>query len=238
MKHIKGQEKIIEQLREKNENTIRDYIIGELIIRELKETGILENINSRTLEDLMSFADRDPAANSSSEYILSSYKSFEAVRLHRIAHELSNFSSMVVEKGLELKIIARRISEDAKVLTLVEIHPEARIGRRFVIDHGTHTVIGQTSEIGDDCYILQGVVLGARGIARNNATKRHPTLGNRVELGGWVQVLGAVTIGDDVKVSPWAVITDDVPARSKIIVRKTHHYLHINNNGKTSFRAS
>lgn len=204
------------QINKANKRLLSRYCPMSLI-RELEERGILEKIGNENLEDLLSFAAKDPAAKQDPQYIWSCYRSYQSVHFHRIAHQLDSLSP--TNQINPFNILARRISERAKVLTGIEIHPAARIGRRFVIDHGHGTVIGETAEIGDDCYILQGVVLGATGIAGNKATKRHPSLGNRVELGSFVRIFGAVTIGDDVKISPYVVITEDIPANSRVILR-------------------
>lgn len=189
--------------------------------KELDIQDIIQLITCKIQDDLFSFASKDPAAKKSPEYILEAYKSFQAVLSYRIANALYNCCSKTINIS-PLQIIARQISEEAKVTTGIEIHPAANIGCRFVIDHGYGTVIGETAEIGDDCYLLQGVILGAREIAANHITKRHPTLGNRVEVGGFARIFGAVTIGDDVKISPCVVITKDVPAKSKVILVTTN----------------
>ncbi len=207
------------QIEKANKQLLSEYC-SLFVILELEEIGILEHISNLVLEDLLGFAAKDPAAKNSPQYIWSSYSSFHAVRLYRIAHALNTLS--LNNQITPFNILARRISERAKILTGIEINPAAQSGRRLVIDHGFGTVIGETTEIGDDCYILQGVVLGARGIAGNKIAKRHPTLGNRVEVGGFVRIFGAVTIGDDVKISPSVVITEDIPANSKVILLTTN----------------
>lgn len=207
----------IEHKIEKNVKiTLRTYL-PENLFKELEEKDIITQIKNKTLEDLLSFADKDPAAKNSPEYILEAYGCFKAVQSYRIAHALYNLSPRI-DFVSPLQIVARKISEKAKATTGIEIHPGAKIGRRFVIDHGHGTVIGETTEIGDDCYLLQDVVLGAKAIAGNQITKRHPTLGNRVEVGGFVSIFGPVTIGDDVKISPRVVIRDNVPANSRVLL--------------------
>ncbi|MFC0691025.1 serine O-acetyltransferase [Paraburkholderia humisilvae] len=93
------------------------------------------------------------------------------------------------------------------------------IGKRFILDHGVGTVVGETAVIGDDCYILGGVTLGAVGIAGNPPGKRHPVLGDRVEVGAFTRILGRVEIGDEVFIGPHCVITQDVPSGSIVTVR-------------------
>jgi len=209
------------QINKANKQLLSKYCPPSLI-EKLEDIRIIAQITNQNLDDLLCFAAKDPAAKQNPQYIWSSYRTFHAVRLYRIAHALNNLSPTQITA---FNILARRISERAKVLTGVEIHPAAKIGRRLVIDHGFGTVIGETAELGCDCYILQGVVLGARGIAGNTTTKRHPTLGNRVELGSFVRIFGAVTIGDDVVVSPHVVITEDIPANSKVILKTTNQII-------------
>lgn len=170
-------------------------------------------------EDLHALASRDPSAHGSWRYVLRSYTSFHAVLSYRLAHALlTTAAGMSRRTAPHVEATARSISEQAKVNTGVEIHPAARIGRRFVLDHATGTVIGETTVIGDDCYLLQGVILGALGIACNPTGKRHPTIGSRVEIGAFVRALGAIQIGDDVKIAPASVVCHDVPTGSRIRV--------------------
>lgn len=116
-------------------------------------------------------------------------------------------------------LVARCISEQAKLESGVEIHPAAIIGQRFVVDHGIGTVIGATAVIGEDCYLLQGGVVGSCGIASNPRGKRHPTIGNRVEIGAFARLLGPIVIGDDVLIGPHCVLTDSVPAEGRVVIR-------------------
>jgi carbonic anhydrase/acetyltransferase-like protein (isoleucine patch superfamily) len=121
-----------------------------------------------------------------------------------------------------LLIAARAISEAAKVRSGVEIHPAATIGPRFVVDHGMGTVVGEDVRMGSDCYLLQGVVLGALSIADNPSGGRHPHLGDRVEVGGFGRVLGPVTVGADVVIGSHALVRTDVPAGARVAV--LHQY--------------
>jgi len=107
-----------------------------------------------------------------------------------------------------------------KIKTGIEIHPEAENGERFVIDHGMGTVIGETCEIGHDCYILQNVILGSSRIVGPKG-KRHPSLGNNVEIGGFSRLFGPIHVGDNVKISPYSVITTDIPSHSSLIIKNT-----------------
>src|SRR6202451_3164364 len=135
---------------------------------------------------------RDPAARSTLEIVLC-YPGFHAVLLHRIAHRIYTRGRFT---------LSRVVSQYSRTLTGIEIHPGARIGRRFFIDHGMAVVIGETTEIGDDVLIYQNVTLGGTG---NEKVKRHPTLGNNVVVGAGAKVLGGIRIGDDVKIGAGTV---------------------------------
>lgn len=174
---------------------------------------IMDCAVQQVAEDLHAYAERDPASCGRSELILDTYASFKAVLFHRLAHQVW------LQGGLhERERIAHRLANAGKLQSGVEIHPAARIGRRFVLDHGFGTVIGETCEIGDDCYLLSGVTLGASGIADNPGGKRHPQLGNGVEIGAGARILGAVHIGDNVFISPACVVTRDVPANTRVSI--------------------
>jgi serine O-acetyltransferase len=111
-------------------------------------------------------------------------------------------------------LLSRALSQFTRFLTGVEIHPAAKIGRRFFIDHGTGVVIGETAELGDDCLLYQGVTLGGTG---NESGKRHPTLGSRVVVGSGAKVLGNIKIGDDVRIGANSVVLTDVPSNSTVV---------------------
>ncbi|MFS4438154.1 serine O-acetyltransferase [Paracoccaceae bacterium GXU_MW_L88] len=164
-------------------------------------------IVSQATEDLLAFVERDPSLMGEPSYALVSNGPFMATLCYRIAHY-----AWVNSPRIDARRNALAISHFGRVLTGAEIHPAAEVGRRFILDHGTNTVIGATCEIGDDCYVLNGVVLGARGIAGNAPTKRHPTIGDRVEIGSFARVLGDIHVGDDVFICPHSVITQDVPS--------------------------
>lgn len=176
---------------------------------------LIQTAAQAVAEDLIAYAHRDPASRGRGELILESYASFKAVLYYRLAHGVWNFPDR--PNGV-FSTIALKLSNQGKILSGAEIHPAAKIGRRFVLDHGYGTVIGETCEIGNDCYILCGVTLGSRGIADNPDGKRHPCLGNHVEVGSGVRILGHVLIGDHVFISPSCVITEDVPANTKVKV--------------------
>jgi len=147
----------------------------------------------RLREDITCVFDRDPAARNVFE-ILTSYPGIHAVLFHRLNHALWN---------LGLKWPARFFSAFARWLTGIEIHPGAKIGRRFFIDHGMGVVIGETAEIGDDCTLYQGVTLGGTSW---NKGKRHPTLGNNVVIGAGAKVLGPFKVGDDARIGSNSVV--------------------------------
>lgn len=146
----------------------------------------------------------DPAARSVLEILLC-YPGFHAVLLHRLAHRLH-------QGGMYL--VARVISQLARSLTGIEIHPGAKIGRRFFIDHGMGVVIGETSEIGDDVLLYQNVTLGGTGKERG---KRHPTIGNNVVIGTGAKILGNIRVGNYVKVGAGSVVIRPVPDFSTVI---------------------
>jgi serine O-acetyltransferase len=146
----------------------------------------------------------DPAAKSTVEIVLC-YPGFHAILFHRLAHKL-------YRAGIPL--VPRIVSQISRFLTGVEIHPGARIGRRFFIDHGSGVVIGETAEIGDDCLLYQGVTLGGTG---NEKGKRHPTLGDRVVVGTGAKVLGSIRVGDDVKIGAGSVVVHPVPDGSTVV---------------------
>ncbi|MBK9171094.1 MAG: serine O-acetyltransferase [Bryobacterales bacterium] len=147
---------------------------------------------------------QDPAARSILEIVLC-YPGFHAVLWHRFAHFLQQ---------LGVPLLPRFISQLNRALTGIEIHPGARIGRRFFIDHGMGVVIGETAEIGDDVLIYQGVTLGGTG---HDKGKRHPTLGNCVVVGAGAKVLGNIEIGDHVKIGAGSVVVHAVPAWCTVV---------------------
>jgi len=147
---------------------------------------------------------RDPAARSVLEIVLC-YPGFHAVLIHRIAHG-------VYKRGWFT--LARVISQFSRAMTGIEIHPGATIGRRFFIDHGMGIVIGETSEIGDDVLMYQGVTLGGTG---KGTGKRHPTIGNEVIIGTGAKILGNIRVGDHVKVGAGSVVVRSVPDHSTVV---------------------
>jgi serine O-acetyltransferase len=155
-------------------------------------------------EDLRAVFDRDPAATSWFEVVLT-YAGFHAVVAYRISHWL---------KTHHVPFLPRFISQAARILTGIEIHPSATIGSGFFIDHGMGVVIGETAEIGDYVTLFQGVTLGGTGKERG---KRHPTLGSHVVVGAGAKILGGITVGDNVKVGANSVVLKNVSANSTVI---------------------
>ncbi len=162
--------------------------------------GLLDDIRS----DFKTVFKMDPAAKSSLEVILS-YSGFHAIIFHRINHVLLEAN---------VPFFPRFLSQIAKIITGIEIHPGAEISSGLFIDHGMGVVIGETAEIGKNCLVYQGVTLGGTGKEKG---KRHPTLGNNVVVGAGSKVLGAITIGDNVKIGANSVVLHNVPENSIVV---------------------
>ena len=160
---------------------------------------------TRLREDIATIRERDPAARSAWE-VLTCYPGLHALVLHRLAHACWR---------ARRRWLARFVSQLARFLTGIEIHPGATLGRRVFIDHGMGVVIGETAEVGDDCTIYQGVTLGGTSLTRG--AKRHPTLERGVIVGAGAKVLGGFTIGADAKIGSNAVVTKPVPARGTAV---------------------
>jgi serine O-acetyltransferase len=172
-------------------------------MRKAKKMGLFEDINN--------ILEKDPAARSRLEVLLC-YPGLHAIFYYRFAHRFY---------GMRLFTVARFISQVARTLTGIEIHPGAKIGRRVLIDHGMGVVIGETAEVGDDCVLYQGVTLGAgseaRGGATTRGTKRHPTLGKGVIVGSGAEIQGPVVVGDNVRVASGSIVLRDVPPDSVVV---------------------
>ena len=159
----------------------------------------------RTLrEDIQTVFAEDPAARGVLEIIFC-YPGLHALWFHRLAHFLWQHN---------LRFLARFVSHVSRFLTGIEIHPGARIGRRFFIDHGAGVVIGETAEVGDDVLMYQGVVLAGTTLKKE---KRHPTVGNNVVIGTGAVALGAITIGDGVKIGSGSVVVKSVPPGATVV---------------------
>lgn len=162
--------------------------------------SIIQNIK----RDIKVIYERDPAAVNTLEIVLA-YPGFHARQFHRLAHTLHNW---------HVPVIPRVVSHLSRFLTGIEIHPGAKIGEGFFVDHGMGVVIGETSEIGENCTIYQGVTLGGTSQLK---TKRHPTLGNNVVVGAGARLIGAVRIGDDVKIGAGSVVVTNVPPHATVV---------------------
>ena len=172
------------------------------VIEDVKNIG--KSIIDEIKNDIEAVKTRDPSARGSLEILLTN-QGVHAILLYRIAHMfyLNNF-----------KFIARIISQFARFLTGIEIHPACFIGKGLLIDHGSGVVIGETAIIGDGCTIFHGVTLGGIG---NEMGKRHPTLYNGVFVGAGAKILGNIEIGNNVKIGANAVVLNDVPENATVV---------------------
>ena len=174
----------------------------------VRKFGMAKNKAVKIVNDMKnevaSIRERDPAAINDFE-VLTLYPGLHALLLYRVARALQISGKVYT---------ARLISQMARSLTGIEIHPGAQIGKCLFIDHGSAVVIGETSVIGDNCTIYQGVTLGGTG---KNVGKRHPTIGSNVMIGAGAKVLGPITIGDNAKIAAGAVVLKDVPANSTAV---------------------
>lgn len=159
---------------------------------------------SKVKEDIQVIYENDPAAKNFLEVILC-YPGLHALVAYRLAHKLYKW---------HIPLIPRMISYFTRIITGIEIHPGAKIGRRFFIDHGEGVVIGETTIIGNDVLVYQQVTLGGTG---KESGKRHPTLGNHVVVGAGAKVLGNITIGDNVRIGAGSVVIEDVPPHSTVV---------------------
>ncbi len=161
--------------------------------------------------DVKAARDRDPAAQRVSTFeILSSWAGVQALLAHRVAHRLYR---------AEVPFLPRLIAYCSRMCTGVEIHPDARIGAEFFIDHGAGVVIGETAEIGDRVTLYQGVTLGGTGFQRG---KRHPTLGDNVTVGSGAKLLGPISVGDGAKIGANTVVVEDVPPGATVVGNPGH----------------
>ncbi len=165
---------------------------------------LIKKVFSQIKEDIETIYAKDPAAENILEVLLC-YPGLHALILHRIAHKLNYW---------KIPLIPRIISNISRFLTGIDIHPAARIGRRFFIDHGMGVVIGATTIIGDDVLLYQGVTLGGTG---NEHGKRHPTLGNNIVVGSGAKVLGNIEIGSNSRIGAGSVVVDSVPENSTVV---------------------
>ena len=167
------------------------------------------------LNDLEAILARDPATNSKIEAILCS-SGFHSICIYRLSHALWNH---------HFHLSARILSQIGRFLTGIEIHPAARIGKGFMIDHGMGVVIGETSEIGNNVTLYHDVTLGGTTVFDKNGklcTKRHPTIGNNVIIGSGAQILGPIKIGNNCKIGSNAIVIKDVPAETTVVGFPAH----------------
>ncbi len=165
---------------------------------------LIKKVFSIIKEDIKTIYEKDPAAENILE-VLFCYPGLHALIMHRIAHKLNYW---------KIPLIPRILSNISRFFTGIEIHPAARIGRRFFIDHGMGVVIGATTIIGDDVLLYQGVTLGGTG---NEHGKRHPTLGNNIVVGSGAKVLGNIEIGSNSRIGAGSVVVDSVPENSTVV---------------------
>ena len=165
---------------------------------------LIKKVFSIIREDIKTIYEKDPAAENILEVLLC-YPGLHALISHRIAHKLNYW---------KIPLIPRIISNISRFFTGIEIHPAARIGRRFFIDHGMGVVIGATTIIGDDVLLYQGVTLGGTG---NEHGKRHPTLGDNIVVGSGAKVLGNIEIGSNSRIGAGSVVVDSVPENSTVV---------------------
>ncbi|MEM2960061.1 MAG: serine O-acetyltransferase EpsC [Candidatus Bathyarchaeia archaeon] len=203
---------------------------AKMIVKEVLER--IPEIRAMLSGDIQAAYDGDPAAKSTDEVILS-YPCILAIATYRIAHEL-------YERGVPL--IPRIMTEYAHSKTGIDIHPGAKIGKNFFIDHGTGVVIGETTEIGDNVKIYQGVTLGALSFPKDDrgkiikGSKRHPTVGNNVVIYSGATILGGETIiGDDAVIGGNAWITSSVPSGTKVIVAPPKLYYRNSNKSENDY---
>lgn len=163
----------------------------------------------RLHEDIQTAMRRDPAARN--RWVVLLYPGLHAVILHRVAHRLWSTSMFPRELW---KYLARAASQLSRFITGIEIHPGARIGRRFFIDHGLGIVIGETAEIGDDVLMYHQVTLGGTSLEK---VKRHPTIGHNVLIGMGAKIVGAISVGDNCKIGANAVVNKDIPPNCTVV---------------------
>jgi serine O-acetyltransferase len=173
--------------------------------------GLVTRVLRELREDVSAVRDRDPAARAiGTVEIVTSYAGLHAILAHRVSHGLHQAG---------VPVLPRVLSNVSRMVTGIEIHPSARIGRDFFIDHGTGVVIGETAEVGDRVTLYQGVTLGGTGFARG---KRHPTVEDNVTIGSGAKLLGPITVGHGAKIGANSVVIHDVPPHSTVVGNPGH----------------
>ena len=200
------QEKLKAELKKGIDNTSKLLAAGfEAAKKQIPALRrIADEISDEVKTDIAAVRERDPAARNDLE-VLMLYSGVHAILAYRVAHKL-----YLGKKYFP----ARAVSQFAKFITGIEIHPGATIGKGLVIDHGSGVVIGETAEIGDNCTLYQGVTLGGTG---KDTGKRHPTLGNNVMVGAGAKVLGPFRIGDNSKIAAGAVVLSEIPSNATAV---------------------
>jgi serine O-acetyltransferase len=183
---------------------LHSFEVDQDLISKAEITSYLNNLLKLFSTDVSAAYHKDPAAESYLE-VFTSYPGIKAILLHRIAHFFYRMG---------IPFIPRYLSDLARKETGIEIHPGAKIGSNFFIDHGLGTVIGETAVIGDNCTLYHNVTLGGTSLERK---KRHPTLGNNVIVGSGASILGPVIIGNNVKIGSNSVVLKDIPDDSVVV---------------------
>ncbi|OLQ73220.1 hypothetical protein BIT28_25725 [Photobacterium proteolyticum] len=213
-----------ELLIRKVHNLIGEHLCGFRFkkVYDFYHTQKWFSVLDELLLDLAAIESKDPASNGMLKMLVNTSSAFSAIVIYRLSHMLINMDEdhqIYVEAAFKLTEISRQRFG-------IDIHPRARIGHSLVLDHSYGITIGETSIIGDNCYILGGTIIGARGIASNERRQRHPSIGNNVEVGAYTRILGPINIGDNVIISPYSVITSDINSNS--IVRVSNQVQVIN----------
>jgi serine O-acetyltransferase len=188
-------------------------------VKFLLECSLMNEVLHYLMEDVCAFCEKDPSSKGDTLVVIQASTSFRAVIHYRLSSMMWRISSDEKSPGGQLPLLAALVSSRGKILSGAELHHKCQIGRRFVLDHGIGTVLGETSVVGNDCYILGGVTLGASGISGNHPGKRHPSVGDRVEIGAFSRIFGNVSVGNDVFIGPQCTITDDIPPFSRVTLR-------------------
>ena len=214
------------------ERSINDFITSS--INEIRNKKFIFNVykfldidslRNKILDDLNVYAKRDSASKGNPNNILYGYTSFNAVFFYRIANAILDIKSDDLNYQYDKYQYALYLSSKGKLLSGAEINPYAKIGDRFVLDHGIGTVIGETTEIGNDAYILGGVILGAKGISSNPREPRHPKIGNNVQIGSFAKIFGRINIGNNVFIGSNCTITEDIPDDHTVTVKTKHQII-------------
>ena len=253
--------KILEKVNNKIVSVLNNSLISSMGLADRQIDDIIFDVSDKCFKDIDKLVKSDQGIKpdggdfvSSFEYVINSYSCVEAVIHYRVANYIYYYNEI---DNLTRTRISRKICEEIKNRYQIDIHPEARIGVPFILDHGFGTVIGQTAEIGNNCYFLNCVTLGAAGIGQNPHGKRHPTIkdnvkigidevddgqkstikdhatvGDDVEIGAHVGIYGPVVIGNDVRINPHCMIGIDVPDHHTVTVSTQVQMCHLHTKEK------